>query len=90
MIMLKSLVIGMGVLIVAGLALIVATVVGRMDMRRGEASAVWAVPDGAAMDGWEVGDGHLVVHLRDNEGNHLFWTFDAATGRRLAEIRLGR
>ena len=89
-ILLKSLVIGMGILITAGLAVVIVTVANRTDEPRGEASAAWAVPDGAAVDGWEVGGGHLVVHLRDGGGNRLFWTFDAATGKRLAEIRLGR
>ena len=91
---LKGLVIGMGVLIVIGLAVVLADLVerslvpGARPPVPGEAGGLrWQLPPDAKVREWRVAGDELVVRL-EQDGAALFWTFDRRSGQRLGEVRL--
>ena len=84
---LKALVIGMGVLIVAGVAVVLVTIVNR-SLAPGAAGEVrWQLPEGAEIRDWRLAGDELVVRL-EQDGAVLFWTFDRRSGQRLGAVRL--
>lgn len=85
---LKVLVIGMGVLIVAGVAVVLVTIVNRsLAPPAGVGEVRWQLPQGAEVKDWRVAGDELVVRL-EQDGAVLFWTFDRRSGQRLGEVRL--
>lgn len=85
---LKALVIGMGVLIVAGVAVVLVTIVNRSLAPPADVGEVrWQVPQGAEVRDWRVAGDDLVIRL-EQDGAVLFWTFDRRSGQRLGEVRL--
>lgn len=84
---LKALVIGMGVLIVAGVAVVLVTIVNRSVAPKATGETRWQLPPGAEIGDWRVAGDDLVVRL-EQDGAVLFWTFDRRSGQRLGEVRL--
>ncbi len=84
---LKALVIGMGILIVIGFAVVAVTIVNRSLAPPPGGDARWRLPDGAEVKDWRVAGDELVVRL-ERDGAVLFWTFDRRSGQRLGEVRL--
>ncbi len=84
---LKALVIGMGVLIVAGVAVVLVTIVNRSLAPVAAGEVRWQVPQGAEVRDWRVAGDDLVIRL-EQDGAVLFWTFDRRSGQRLGEVRL--
>ncbi len=85
---LKALVIGMGVAIVIGVAVVLVTVVNRsLAPPSGAGEVRWQLPEGAVLKDWRVAGDDLVIRL-EKDGAVLFWTFDRRSGQRLGEVRL--
>ena len=85
---LKALVIGMGVAIVIGVAVVLVTVVNRsLAPPDGAGEVRWQLPEGAVLKDWRVAGDDLVIRL-EQDGAVLFWTFDRRSGQRLGEVRL--
>ncbi len=84
---LKALVIGMGVLIVIGLAVVIVTIASRSLEPEAASETRWRLPPGAEIAGWRLAGSDLVVRL-DREGAVSFWTFDRRSGQRRGEIVL--
>ena len=85
---LKALVIGMGVAIVIGVAVVLVTVVNRsLAPPAGVGEVRWQLPEGAVLKDWRVAGDDLVIRL-EQDGAVLFWTFDRRSGQRLGEVRL--
>jgi hypothetical protein len=106
---LKALVIGMGVLIVAGLGVVVYAVVDRLGAPEETAAAPPATPEaqrtaasktlrnlhitlpaGTQIVSTSLGDGQLLLRLRNAEGMETLEIFDTETGRRLRRIAIDR
>lgn len=87
---LKALVIGMGVLIAAGLAVVVVTVANRaLDGERPPTKAALALPDGAEVLETVLDGDRIALRLRLADGAEAIHVFDLATGRRVATARIG-
>ena len=85
---LKALVVGMGVAIVIGVAVVLVTIVNRsLTPPDGAGEARWRLPAGAEVKDWRVVGDDLVIRL-EQDGAVLFWTFDRRSGQRLGEVRL--
>ena len=84
---LKALVIGMGMLIVIGVAVVAVTIVNRSLAPATDSDTRWPLPEGARIEDWRVTGDDLVVRL-EQDGAVLFWTFDRRSGQRLGEVRL--
>ena len=85
---LKALVIGMGVAIVVGVAVVLVTVVNRsLAPPAGVGEVRWQLLEGAVLKDWRVAGDDLVIRL-EQDGAVLFWTFDRRSGQRLGEVRL--
>ena len=84
---LKALVIGMGVAIAAGIAVVLVTIVNRSLAPEATGEVRWQLPQGAEVRDWRVAGDELVVRL-EQDGAVLFWTFDRRSGQRLGEVRL--
>lgn len=89
---LKALVIGMGVLIVVGLAVVVVTIAKRADDAKPEAAsaerrmgtAPLAVPAGATVLETDLDGGRIALRLRLADGTMAVFVYDLASGRRTA------
>ena len=87
---LKALVIGMGVLIAAGLVTVVATIANRtLDGDRPPTEAAFAIPDGAEVLDTALDGDRMALRLRLSDGTTAIHVFDVATGRRVATVRIG-
>ncbi len=87
---LKALVIGMGVLIVAGLIVVVVTIASRtLDGERPPTEAALALPDGAEVLETALDGNRIALRLRLPGGAEAIHVFDLATGRRVATARIG-
>ncbi|MYE02953.1 MAG: hypothetical protein F4Y03_17075 [Alphaproteobacteria bacterium] len=84
---LRALVVGMGVLIVIGVAVVAVTIVNRSLEPVAGSEARWQLPDGARIVDWRVTGNDLVVRL-EQDGAVSFWTFDRRSGQRRGEVRL--
>jgi len=84
---LKALVIGMGVLIVIGVAVVAVTLVSRSLAPRAGGAVLQQLPRGAEVRDWRAAGGDLIVRL-EQDGAVLFWTFDRRTGQRRSAVRL--
>ncbi len=84
---LKALVVGMGVLIVIGVAVVAVTLVSRSLAPRAGGDVVQQLPRGAEFKDWRVAGSDLIVRL-EQDGAVLFWTFDRRSGQRRSEVRL--
>lgn len=83
---LKTLVIGMAVLIVAGIVVLVVTAIDRAGDGGGTSTAAFSpatvsLPAGAEIVETRVGDGRIVLRLKLADGNARLVIIDAATGR---------
>ena len=86
---LKALVIGMGVLIVAGLVTVVVTIANRtLDADRPPTEAAFAIPPGAEVLETALDGGRMALRLRLPDGTAAIHVFDLATGRRVAVARI--
>ena len=85
---LKGLVIGMAALIVAGLAVILVTIVNRTMDGGAPTEAALALPEGAAVLETALDGGRVALRLRLADGTTAIHVFDLATGRRLAVARI--
>ena len=86
---LKALVIGMGVLIVAGLVTVVVTIANRtLDTDRPPTEAAFALPDGAEVLETALDGDRVALRLRLADGTAAIHVFDLATGRRVAVARI--
>lgn len=93
---LKALVVGMGVLIVAGLAVVVVTVAGRIaDPPEPAVGAVEApvaarvaIPPGARIVETATGDGRILLRLLLADGGTRILAIDLATGRLSGRVDL--
>ena len=90
---LKALVIGMGVLIVAGLVTVVVTVANRTldatDAPAPATEAAFALPEGAEVVETALDGDRIALRLRLADGTRAIHVFDLATGRRVAVARIG-
>ena len=84
---LKALVIGMGVAIIVGVAIVLVTIVNRSLAPTAAGDDRWQLPQGAQVKDWRVAGDDLVIRL-EKDGAVLFWTFDRRSGQRLGEVRL--
>lgn len=88
---LKALVIGMGILIAAGLAVVVVTIAGRVgDKKPAEAtanrptgSAPIAVPAGATILETDLDSGQIALRLRLADGAMAVFVYDLKSGTRI-------
>jgi hypothetical protein len=80
---LKALVIGMGVLIVAGIVVLVYAIVDKAGAPETAsfAPAEIVIPKGAAVAETALGDGRIALRLRLADGSGRLILIDAATGR---------
>ena len=86
---LKALVIGMGVLIVAGLVTVVVTVANRtLDGDRPPTETALALPAGAEVLETALDGNRIALRLRLPDGAQAIHVFDLATGRRVATARI--
>lgn len=87
---LKGLVIGMGGLIVAGLVVVVATVVNRsLDRDAAPATeSALALPRGAEVLETALDGGRIALRLRLADGTTAIHVFELATGRRVGVARI--
>ncbi|MBM3486413.1 MAG: hypothetical protein FJX67_07230 [Alphaproteobacteria bacterium] len=87
---LKFLVILMGVLIAAGLAVIVVTLVNRAGSgdKAGPGTVAVDLPPGASVVETTAADGRLYLRLRTQDGRHIILILDGATGRALGTLEL--
>ena len=86
---LKGLVIGMGALIVAGLAVVAVTIVNRSLDGGAATEAALALPEGAEVLETALDGGRVALRLRLADGTTAIHVFDLATGRRIAAARIG-
>jgi hypothetical protein len=87
---LKFLVVGMGVLIFAGLIVVVVTIVSRGGIERpGFGTARVALPPGNAVVETAVSGDRIVLRLRGADGGQRLLLIDAATGKAQGTIELG-
>lgn len=89
---LKVLVVVMGVMLIGGLGLLVAVVIGRLSHggspRRPFAATTIDIPHGARIAAMTAGTDRLVLELVIPEGGHQLVIVDLATGARLGTIEL--
>ena len=86
---LKALVIGMGVLIAAGLITVVITIANRtLDGGGPPTEAALALPPGAEVLETALDGGRIALRLRLPGGAQAIHVFDLATGRRVATARV--
>ena len=86
---LKALVIGMGVLIAAGLATVVVTIANRtLDGGGPPTEAAFALPPGAEVLETALDGDRIALRLRLPDGTTAIHVFDLATGRRVATARI--
>ena len=85
---LKGLVIGMGALIVAGLAVIVVTIANRTLDGKAATEAALALPAGAEVLETALDGTRIALRLRLADGATAIHVFDLATGRRAAIARI--
>lgn len=87
---LKFLVIGMAVLIFAGLAVVIVTIAKRGGTERpGFGEARVALPQGNAVVETAVSGDRIVLRLRGADGGQRLLLIDAATGKAIGTIELG-
>lgn len=87
----KAIVIGMGVLIVVGFIVIAVTLVMRtqgLSEPEGTYRTTVSLPNGAAIAGTEVGDGEVVLRLREASGGAWLLVLDTDTGMEKGRIKL--
>ncbi len=84
---LKALVIGMGVLVVAGVAIVLVTIVNRSLAPTTTGEVRWLLPQGAEVRDWRIAGDEFVIRL-EQDGATLFWTFDRRSGQRRGAVRL--
>ena len=84
---LKALVIGMAVLIVAGLAVVAVTIANRVGVREGAGpsgtAGTLAVPAGAAILETDIEGGRIALRLRLSDGTMAIHVHDLTDGRRI-------
>ncbi len=86
---LKALVIGMGVLIAAGLITVVVTIADRtLDGGGPPTEAALAIPPGAEVLETALDGGRIALRLRLPGGAQAIHVFDLATGERVATARV--
>lgn len=89
---LKTLVIGMGVLIVAGLVVLVVAAVDRTGGGKSSDAAFSpasiSLPAGSEIVETRVGDGRIVLRLKLADGDARLVVIDAATGRLTGTVDL--
>ena len=87
---LKALVIGMAVLIAAGLIVVAVTIANRtLDGGKRPTEAAFALPDGAEVLETALDGNRVALRLRLPGGAETIHVFDLATGRRVATARIG-
>ena len=86
---LKALVIGMALLIVAGLAVVAVTIANRTLDGGGPTDAAFALPPGAEILETALDGGRIALRLRLADGGTAIHVYDLDTGRRLAVARIG-
>ena len=87
---LKGLVIGMGALIVAGLAAITVIIVDRTLDVAAPTEAAFALPAGAELLETALDGNRVALRLRLADGTEAIHVFELATGRRVAVARIGQ
>tara|TARA_R110000868_G_scaffold100722_7_gene277145 strand:- start:2473 stop:2760 length:288 start_codon:yes stop_codon:yes gene_type:complete len=89
---LKALVIGMGVLIVAGVVFLIYAIIDKAGEKtaagRSGLQAEVALPAGAEVVETSIGDGTIVLRLRLGDGSGRLLVIDPATGKSLGRIDL--
>ena len=87
---LKFLVILMGVLIAAGLAVIVVTLVNRAGTggKAGPGTVAVDLPPGASVVETAAADGRLYLRLRAQDGRQYILVLDGSTGQTLGTLEL--
>ncbi|MCY4230036.1 MAG: hypothetical protein OXF26_03955 [Alphaproteobacteria bacterium] len=84
---LNALVFGMGMLIVAGVTIILGTIVNRSLAPTTTGEVRWLLPQGAEVRDWRIAGDEFVIRL-EQDGATLFWTFDRRSGQRRGAVRL--
>jgi hypothetical protein len=91
---LKLLVIVMGVMLVAGVAVLIVVIAGRASQKAAVtgappfAAAPIELPPGARIEAMSTGSDRLVIDLILADGNRQLLVLDLATGRRIGTIPL--
>ncbi|MDE0058430.1 MAG: hypothetical protein OXI22_17575 [Defluviicoccus sp.] len=86
---LKALVIGMALLIVAGLAVVAVTIANRTLDGGGPTDAAFALPPGAEILETALDGGRIALRLRLADGSTAIHVYDLDTGERAAVARIG-
>ena len=89
---LKTLIIGMGILIVAGLVFLVIGIVNKTDYHSHSEKPFSQVsvniPQGTDVVEMQVDDGRIVVRLKLSDGSHRIVVLNAKTGKPAGQIDL--
>jgi hypothetical protein len=89
---LKILVVVMGVMLIVGFAVVIATIAGRLSRSgtatRPLAAAAIEIPRGARIEAMTAGPDRLILGLALPEGGRQLLVIDLATGTRLGTIEL--
>ena len=85
---LKALVIGMALLIVAGLAVVAVTIANRTLESGGPADAALALPPGAEIIETALDGRRIALRLRLADGSMAIHVYDLDTGKRAAIARI--
>ncbi|MCS6891010.1 MAG: DUF6476 family protein [Rhodovarius sp.] len=83
---LKALVVGMGVLILAGTVALVVLIVQRAGGARPGPHVTWELPAGNRIQGIAATESRLAIWVEGPEGERIL-LFDPASGRAAGEIR---
>lgn len=84
---LKAIVAGMGIVLMIGLAVIVATLLKRSGAKPVAHSGAVTLPAGARLLETTLGEGSIVLHVQDEGGDTLV-ILDARTGVETGRVRL--
>lgn len=82
----KALVIGMGVLIVVGVVVLVATLASRMAGNKAAWDSSVALPEGFGLIGIAGTQDRVILHTRGPKGEALLLAVDPTTGKTLGRI----
>jgi len=91
---LKTLVVVMGVMLIAGVAVLIVVIAGRVSQKpAGTGTAPFAaapieIPPGARIEAMSTGPDRLVIDLMLADGNRQLVVIELATGRRIGTIPL--
>ncbi len=89
--LLKFLVVFMGILIIAGLSVIVITIYNRSSPKHGmHSEIVINLPEGSTILSQTIDKNKFFFHITKNDGNEVIKVFDVSNGKELKEIIINK